>query len=84
MSNRLGLVPAVQVSHDDGRTWSAPKNLTSVIKAPAGGHDWFATGPGHGIQLTRGPYAGRLVPVHFAIASRQSVAGPTDATGRGP
>ncbi|MEU7900472.1 sialidase family protein [Nonomuraea sp. NPDC049152] len=66
--------PAVQVSHDDGLTWSAPKNLTSVIKAPAGVNDWFATGPGHGIQLTRGPYAGRLVvPVYFATGSRQSV-----------
>ncbi|MFI7446444.1 exo-alpha-sialidase [Nonomuraea sp. NPDC049714] len=66
--------PWVQVSHDDGRTWSAPKNLSGVIKAPAGDGDWFATGPGHGIQLTRGPHAGRLVvPVYYAVGARQSV-----------
>ncbi|MFC7038954.1 sialidase family protein [Nonomuraea rubra] len=67
-------VPKVQVSTDDGRTWSAPDDLSGVIKAPAGAGDWFATGPGHGIQLTRGDHAGRLVvPVYFAVGSRQSV-----------
>lgn len=66
--------PKVQVSHDDGRTWSAPKDLSESIKAPAGAGDWFATGPGHGIQLTRGDHKGRLVvPVYFAVGSRQSV-----------
>ncbi|MEV0999345.1 sialidase family protein [Nonomuraea sp. NPDC050202] len=66
--------PKVQVSTDDGRTWSAPDDLSDEIKAPAGAGDWFATGPGHGIQLTRGEHAGRLVvPVYFAVGSRQSV-----------
>ncbi|WP_308169055.1 sialidase family protein [Nonomuraea sp. NEAU-A123] len=66
--------PAVQVSDDDGLTWSAPKDLSSAIKASAGTGDWFATGPGHGIQLTRGQYAGRLVvPVYFAVGDQQSV-----------
>lgn len=66
--------PVVQVSRDDGRTWSAPRDLSDVIKAPAGSGDWFATGPGHGIQLTRGAHAGRLVvPVYFAVGDRQSV-----------
>ncbi|GAA2213633.1 hypothetical protein GCM10009850_090960 [Nonomuraea monospora] len=67
-------VPKVQVSNDDGRTWSAPRDLSADIKAPAGAGDWFATGPGHGIQLTRGAHAGRLVvPVYFAVGDRQSV-----------
>ncbi|MDP4511801.1 sialidase family protein [Nonomuraea turcica] len=66
--------PKVQISHDDGKTWSAPKDLSDVIKAPAGAGDWFATGPGHGIQLTRPDHEGRLVvPVYFAVGSRQSV-----------
>ncbi|MFF5212286.1 exo-alpha-sialidase [Streptosporangium sp. NPDC000396] len=66
--------PKVQVSHDDGRTWSAPKDLSATIKAPARNGDWFATGPGHGIQLTRGKNAGRLVmPVYYGIGNRQSV-----------
>ncbi|GAA3661172.1 hypothetical protein GCM10022224_025750 [Nonomuraea antimicrobica] len=66
--------PKVQVSRDDGRTWSAPRDLTGDIKAPAGAGDWFATGPGHGIQLTRGANAGRLVvPVYYAVGSTQSV-----------
>ncbi|TYB61833.1 exo-alpha-sialidase [Nonomuraea sp. PA05] len=67
-------VPKVQVSTNDGRTWSAPRDLSADIKAPAGAGDWFATGPGHGIQLTRGAHAGRLVvPVYFAVGNRQSV-----------
>ncbi|WP_084773627.1 sialidase family protein [Nonomuraea candida] len=70
----LPRTPKVQVSRDDGRTWSAPRDLSDVIKAPAGDQDWFATGPGHGIQLTRGDHAGRLVvPVYFAVGGRQSV-----------
>jgi sialidase-1 len=46
-------------SNDDGVTWAEPTDLTATLK-----HDdweWYATGPGHGIQLTRPPYAGRLV-----------------------
>ncbi|MEV0614391.1 sialidase family protein [Nonomuraea sp. NPDC050404] len=66
--------PKVQVSHDDGENWSDPQDLSDVIKAPAGPGDWFATGPGHGIQLTRGEHAGRLVvPVYFAVGNLQSV-----------
>ncbi|WP_188189122.1 sialidase family protein [Nonomuraea sp. SYSU D8015] len=66
--------PAVRVSADDGKTWSAPTDLSNVIKAPAGAADWFATGPGHGIQKAREPHKGRLVvPVYFAVGDRQSV-----------
>ncbi|MBE1589999.1 exo-alpha-sialidase [Nonomuraea angiospora] len=66
--------PKVQVSSDDGVTWSSPKDLSGVIKAPAGAGDWFATGPGHGIQLTQPAHDGRLVvPVYFAVGDTQSV-----------
>ncbi|MDX2933294.1 sialidase family protein [Streptomyces ipomoeae] len=52
--------PHLQYSDDDGLTWSAPRNLTDEIR-PAGWNSWYATGPVHGIQLTRGRHAGRLV-----------------------
>ncbi|MFD0382089.1 hypothetical protein ACFQ2B_05630 [Streptomyces stramineus] len=28
---------------------------------PCGWNSWYATGPGHGIQLAHGPHRGRLV-----------------------
>jgi len=43
----------------DGRSWSSPRELTAELKAPD--WTWYATGPGAGIQLQRGPHAGRLV-----------------------
>jgi len=46
-------------STDDGATWAEPVEITADVKAPAWG--WYATGPGHGIQLTRGKHKGRLV-----------------------
>ncbi|MFI6354456.1 exo-alpha-sialidase [Streptomyces sp. NPDC050743] len=52
--------PHLQYSDDDGRTWSVPRDLSPEI-LPAGWNSWYATGPVHGIQLTRGRYAGRLV-----------------------
>ncbi|NJP45390.1 LamG-like jellyroll fold domain-containing protein [Actinacidiphila epipremni] len=53
--------PWSQYSTDDGRTWSDPEPLAVTLRGTAAGSDWFATGPGHGIQLTEGPHAGRLV-----------------------
>ncbi|MFE7170620.1 exo-alpha-sialidase [Streptomyces sp. NPDC057616] len=52
--------PHLQYSDDDGVTWSAPRDLSSEI-LPADWNSWYATGPVHGIQLTRGEHAGRLV-----------------------
>ncbi|GGW72088.1 neuramidase [Streptomyces lucensis JCM 4490] len=52
--------PHLQYSDDDGVTWSAPRDLSPEI-LPADWNSWYATGPVHGIQLTRGRYAGRLV-----------------------
>ncbi|MFH9586353.1 exo-alpha-sialidase [Streptomyces luteogriseus] len=52
--------PHLQHSDDDGRTWSKPRDLSDEI-LPEHWNSWYATGPVHGIQLTRGRHAGRLV-----------------------
>ncbi|CAL9397669.1 hypothetical protein SUDANB1_01388 [Streptomyces sp. enrichment culture] len=52
--------PHLQYSDDDGRTWSQPHDLSDEI-LPEHWNSWYATGPVHGIQLTRGKHAGRLV-----------------------
>jgi len=39
-------------STDDGRTWATPVEITEQVKKPEWG--WYATGPGHGIQLASG------------------------------
>jgi sialidase-1 len=49
----------IQQSHDNGATWSAAREITSSVKKPH--WRWYATGPGSGIQLTRGPKPGRLL-----------------------
>ncbi|MFT7679889.1 MAG: sialidase-1 [Planctomycetota bacterium] len=46
-------------SEDDGKTWTAPREVTSTTKQA--NWTWYATGPGAGIQLERGEHAGRLV-----------------------
>jgi sialidase-1 len=46
-------------SDDDGRSWTAPVNITASTKDPGWG--WYATGPGVGIQLAHGPHRGRLM-----------------------
>jgi sialidase-1 len=46
-------------SRDDGVTWARPREITGAVK-PAG-WTWYATGPGAGIQIERGPRRGRLV-----------------------
>ncbi|MGC4939449.1 exo-alpha-sialidase [Kribbella sp. DT2] len=51
--------PYVQFSDDDGLTFSKARNIGDQIDDPAWG--WYATGPVHGIQLTRGAHKGRLV-----------------------
>jgi len=46
-------------STDDGKTWTTPVDITASTKDPS--WDWYATGPGVGIQIQRGPQRGRLV-----------------------
>ncbi|MFI6460794.1 exo-alpha-sialidase [Streptomyces sp. NPDC050528] len=52
--------PHLQYSDDDGLTWSQPRDLSDEI-LPPNWNSWYATGPVHGIQLTRGKHRGRLV-----------------------
>ncbi|MEV4870653.1 sialidase family protein [Streptomyces syringium] len=52
--------PHLQYSDDDGLTWSRPRDLSATLR-PRGWNSWYATGPGHGIQLTRGRHRGRLI-----------------------
>lgn len=49
--------PHLQYSDDDGLTWSEPRDLSAEIMPPEW-NSWYATGPVHGIQLTRGEHAG--------------------------
>ena len=58
-------------SDDDGRTWSAPREITRETKQNDWG--WVATGPGHGIQLQNGPHRNRLVvPANHTTATGAS------------
>jgi sialidase-1 len=50
-------------SRDDGVTWSAPLDITASTKRPD--WTWYATGPGIGIQTTRGRL---VVPANHAEA----------------
>lgn len=56
---RSGRRVFVMSSEDDGVTWSSPREITANVKMP--GWTWYATGPGIGIQIKHGKYAGRLV-----------------------
>jgi len=49
----------VSSSADNGRSWSKPREITADVKLT--NWTWYATGPGAGIQLQRGPRKGRLV-----------------------
>lgn len=46
-------------SDDEGGTWSAPREITKTTKMSD--WTWYATGPGIGIQIKKGPRKGRLV-----------------------
>jgi len=47
-------------SKDEGGTWSSPKDVTAGTKHPTVATT-VASGPGIGIQLTRGPHRGRIL-----------------------
>ena len=58
----------VTSSEDDGQTWGPPREITATTKKPD--WDWYATGPGVGIQLRHGPHKGRLViPCDYSYSS---------------
>jgi len=57
----------VSRSGDDGRTWTKPVEITDTAKRQE--WRWYATGPGVGIQLRKGPWRGRLViPCDHSVA----------------
>lgn len=60
----------LMVSDDDGVNWSAPADITAQVKRPD--WTWYATGPGHGIQLRTGRL---LIPCDHAVTA----ADPTPA-----
>lgn len=64
----------VASSGDNGATWTKPAEITSTAKLP--GWTWYATGPGVGIQVRRGPHAGRLVIPCDHVCDDPGVDGP--------
>ncbi|MFC0597302.1 sialidase family protein [Streptomyces palmae] len=61
-----GQVPAedgrrvwVRHSDDDGHSWSPAREITEQVKRPE--WRWYATTPGHAVQLRYGEHAGRIV-----------------------
>ncbi|MFJ4947544.1 exo-alpha-sialidase [Streptomyces sp. NPDC088760] len=52
----------VQHSDDDAMTWSRPREITLQVKRP--GWRWYATTPGHALQLTSGRV---LVPANHTL-----------------
>lgn len=51
-------------SNDNGKTWSAPRSLNKMVKKEY--MSFIGPGPGCGIEIKSGKYAGRLVvPVYF-------------------
>lgn len=47
------------VSYNDGQSWEDLRDRTSELVPPD--YCWDAVGPGNGIQIKHGPYAGRLI-----------------------
>jgi len=60
----------VMSSNDDGVTWSKAKEITTDVKKK--NWTWYATGPGSGIQIQKGKFAGRMVVAcdHIEAKSR--------------
>ncbi|NEU08377.1 exo-alpha-sialidase [Flavihumibacter sp. R14] len=57
----------VLFSDDQGENWSQPREITSSVKGT--NWTWYATGPGHGLQIENGDHKGRLVvPVNHIEA----------------
>ncbi|WP_394216784.1 exo-alpha-sialidase [Brachybacterium vulturis] len=69
-ADRSVLSASVSVSTDDGRTWTQ-RSVTEIVK-PDEVRATFASS-GHGIQIRRGPYAGRLVLQYAGAFSDGSV-----------
>ncbi|MFC9705585.1 exo-alpha-sialidase [Streptomyces sp. NPDC056943] len=72
--SRSGFARTVHAVHstDGGVTWSAGVELPQL---KAAGWGWVSTGPGHGIQLDRGPHQGRLIVPGDHTAGNNTTAG---------
>ncbi len=78
----------ITTSDDNGAMWSKPRDITCEVKHHTGATT-IASGPGIGIQLSRGAHAGRLVmpfnqgpPGHWQVyAAFSDDAGATWTTG---
>ena len=59
-------------SADEGITWSAAREITKDVKKD--NWTWYATGPGRGVQLTKGKHKGRLVipSNHIAAGTKKN------------
>ena len=72
-----GTTPSQHVAYsdDDGKTWSAPQDMTEILRDQIkDGRRLVIPGPGAGIALTRGRHAGRLiVPMNHGAAWGPSV-----------
>ncbi|MFH9083235.1 exo-alpha-sialidase [Streptomyces sp. NPDC017673] len=75
----------VQHSLDDGRRFTAPRDITARVTRP--GWRWYATGPGHAVALTRGPHSPRGgTPSRLLVPADHSAAPPPGSrdTGQEP
>src|SRR5262245_19929694 len=71
----------VTSSGDDGKAWTKPREITADVKGKD--WNWYATGPGNGIQLTRGKYKGRLViPCDHRVGADKNDKANWDHAGR--
>lgn len=60
----------VLTSDDDGHTWSAARDITKEVKKAS--WTWYATGPGRGVQISRGKHKGRfVVPANLVTAGEK-------------
>lgn len=56
----------VRHSDDGGVNWSAPREITQTVKKPE--WRWYATTPGHAVELRQPPHTGRLVvPANHSV-----------------
>ena len=79
----------VAYSDDDGKTWTKPRDITdslyAQLKPARSGADPTLPGPGGGIVLERGKYAGRLVaPMCFGAIPAPPRRAPSTATTGAP
>lgn len=49
----------ILTSTDNGESWSAPRDITPMVKRD--NWTWYATGPGHAMQLYNKSFAGRII-----------------------